>query len=527
MAFLTGYSFFSLRDSKKVEPRDVIEINNLKKEFLKNVSPKIFVDLSGLYYAPGQGEELLSPSFDLGRKTTQKSLKVFSSRQNCFTDLLKFKRKNSINKLSKSYLWERFRCGLRSSLPNDFFDTPPYLHPSGYSYALLAFKSQYPIFQKGWWIESNLPFFHLQELQTIKEQIPQTQLIYTILANLDKHSLESLMKKRSSILTPEYLMIKRKGKGQISPRMAYYIYLRDDLDRFLDNSDYRVEKVDLRPGCHFKDGDICWRLSFNRIFSKTTKWMLFICFGTIFLMVMVLITLYNKIRKDNAEEKRRRLALQVLTHEFRTPVTDMLLLINKIDKNIDCLNAETQENFMRLSSDVYRLQRLSETSRHYLKASSQGKSNRGENLIDFKVEKIPSVNEFILDQVDLFQNQLEGQISLNLLEPDQGFSLDTYWVGVCLKNLIENALSHGVLPIEITAKIKNDSLVMIVQDSGPGPERSFEEICSEFVKGNLSQGSGLGLNIVNKVIISMNGLFKFNSNKKNKTQFIIELKDLK
>ena len=83
-------------------------------------------------------------------------------------------------------------------------------------------------------------------------------------------------------------------------------------------------------------------------------------------------------------------------------------------------------------------------------------------------------------------------------ESNQGLSLesiiyrelctDTYWVGICVKNLVENALVHGMKPINVTLRWDEDELFVEVGDQGECDFPDLEVITQEFVKGNKSLG---------------------------------------
>ena len=195
--------------------------------------------------------------------------------------------------------------------------------------------------------------------------------------------------------------------------------------------------------------------------------------------------------------KEKRLALQVLTHEFRTPVASLLLQVEDLGKNFDKLPLESQDNFMRINSDVYRLKRLTEMSRNYLKSQNNNK------LIDFNLEELPSLNNFIEDVVQEFadsrENELDReQIIINPLEQDAGITVDWYWLRICLQNLLNNAFDHGQPPVEISLGTTRTSIVIKVIDSGNCQFKDLDEITAEFAKGTQSKGTGLGLNIVRK-----------------------------
>jgi signal transduction histidine kinase len=218
----------------------------------------------------------------------------------------------------------------------------------------------------------------------------------------------------------------------------------------------------------------------------------------------------TKIKEQRIEEERKKLALQVLTHEFRTPISSLILEVESIKKSFSLLTPALQESFMRVSGDVFRLQRLTEKSRNYLKFQ------RPKKQVDFNVMKMSSFNEWFSFIIDHYK----GDVEFSPLVKDTDAKLDPYWVEISVKNLIENALAHGKSPISVTLTKENKLINITVSDQGICQFDSLDEMCREFTKGKNSSGSGLGLNIVRKVIKEMGGDLKF---RKNPTRFILEI----
>ena len=71
-------------------------------------------------------------------------------------------------------------------------------------------------------------------------------------------------------------------------------------------------------------------------------------------------------------------------------------------------------------------------------------------------------------------------------------------------NLINNSKRYGAEPIELSAKVENQHLLIRVADHGEGiPEDQIEDLMQPFVRGNEArtiQGSGLGLAIVKRIV---------------------------
>ncbi|WP_151979950.1 ATP-binding protein [Acinetobacter guerrae] len=73
-----------------------------------------------------------------------------------------------------------------------------------------------------------------------------------------------------------------------------------------------------------------------------------------------------------------------------------------------------------------------------------------------------------------------------------------------IANLINNAKRYGAEPIELSAHVENEYILISVADHGEGiPEDQIEELMQPFVRGNAArtvQGSGLGLAIVKRIV---------------------------
>jgi two-component system sensor histidine kinase KdpD len=83
--------------------------------------------------------------------------------------------------------------------------------------------------------------------------------------------------------------------------------------------------------------------------------------------------------------------------------------------------------------------------------------------------------------------------------------LDDVLYAQALTNVLENALLHSPpgAPVELTAQLSPDALVLEIRDHGPGlPEGGVERVFEKFWRGNLRQdrpGAGLGLTIARAI----------------------------
>jgi len=514
MAFATGYVALFLRGPYQATEQDVVTITQLKTEFQKNVEPEGIVNFNSLYSSSGQ-VQLLNPFYALPEPGVRDAKISYFTNQNCFQQ---FGKLLNFRNFEKVWIWEEFRCNRRNNLPLGFFTSPPFIHPTGMSYAMLAFLSSKGEYQDKQWVMNHLPFFHSTELRKVKKEVGELRGIFSILEKLNEMELSHLSKGDGTILSPDYLLARLNyfGKDDV---LEYRVYLRSQLDQFLKDSPFILTNFGKGDSCFYRDGSICWDYNVKHVFKLANSSTIILFFGLILIVTIVVHLLIEKLKQQKHEDERRRFALRVLTHEFRTPVASMLLLIERLNKKMSELDDDSQEAFLRMSSEVYRLQRLVEMSKHYLKAEQRG------GVIQFSSAEIASVNEFIEELISPYVDLYPESVNFKPLAQDTSWRGDVYWISIVIKNLVENALSHGKPPVEIELFVENSKLLVKVLDHG---ECSFDELgdmTKEFVKGTASSGSGLGLNIVRSIIEEMGG--KLNFQAKPNTVFLLEIPEIK
>lgn len=494
MAFVSGYLALFLQGDQKAGEEDIQEIATLKQVFQKEVAPEMVVSLTSIYYGKGQ-LELLDPTDILSLRENSRSKVNYTSNKRCFQDFGKLLSPKSIEKV---WIWEEYRCNRRDRLPRDFFVEGPYVHPSGNSYAYLAMNTGREVFQKRFWVESHLPFFHTLELSDVQNRIGKLDGIFHVLASMNVRELASLARGRGTILGNEYLM-GRLIYPKIFNILEYRVYSRVQLDNFLKKTEFSLEPLAPGKRCFYQDGVLCWNYSMRHLFSMANRSTLILLAGFMVIIVFIVRMLLTKLKNQKLEDEKRRLALRVLTHEFRTPITSMMLLMEQMGKNSSSLSDEVQEIYLNLSREVYRMKRLTETSRNYLKADNS------KRLLNLNISKIDDLRDFVDEILFSFEADTEeGDIVIHSVDEKLSVHTDPYWLSICVKNIVENALRHGKRPVNIYLNKDNDRVELSIVDQGESCFESLDEMTEEFAKGPSSEGTGLGMNIVSKVCQELN-----------------------
>jgi len=82
-------------------------------------------------------------------------------------------------------------------------------------------------------------------------------------------------------------------------------------------------------------------------------------------------------------------------------------------------------------------------------------------------------------------------------------------------NLVDNALTHGGVPVQVHMSCIDGTMQLLVIDSGPGlPRGAGDSLLEAFARGDASRGVpgfGLGLAIVHQIVMRLHGQLSFES----------------
>jgi two-component system OmpR family sensor kinase len=173
-------------------------------------------------------------------------------------------------------------------------------------------------------------------------------------------------------------------------------------------------------------------------------------------------------------------------HELRTPLAGAIAQAQR-------LQAETQDTDAKgraagIEATLKRLTRLSE--RLLQLARAEGGRLRRDQTTDLR-----PVAGMIVD--DLARAAAPGQIRLSLPEAAVMSDLDPDAFAILLRNLVDNALRHGLPDAPVTVALRPDGTLTVANEGPVLPPEVLARLITRFERaGSTAEGSGLGLAIV-------------------------------
>jgi signal transduction histidine kinase len=227
-----------------------------------------------------------------------------------------------------------------------------------------------------------------------------------------------------------------------------------------------------------------------------------------FIILIGLFAIYQSARAVVALSERRSRFVSSVTHELKTPLTNIRMYIEMLEQGIARDHEREQEYFRILGSESSRLSRLINNVLEYSKLEKK------QVHLDLQrgtlQEVIQEVKEVM--QEKLVQEGFDLKVEREEVPP---FKYDREAMIQVLINLIDNSMKFGrSSPTRrITIKVwpEGDTVRISVSDTGPGiPGSGLKKIFEDFyrVDSDLTRttgGTGIGLALVKKLVTAMGG----------------------
>ncbi|MFO0555188.1 MAG: HAMP domain-containing sensor histidine kinase [Polyangiaceae bacterium] len=388
--------------------------------------------------------------------------------------------------LRKAVEWHAATCA-GGAPPIELIESAPFLHPSGRSYAALGDEAA-----------SHAGAMHVLELAAVDPTLLDAE--ERALARLPRAAWEGLARGDSLVLTARVLVLAERNEIGIE---RLRIYDREAWDAFSRTAALALVSEPSATCARPASSAACWepRTLASRRAPALVAWSL--SSATLFVIAVVLLAL--RLRRDRARLREDRLfVLRTLTHELRTPATTLRLDIEPLRAAYDELPRDCQEPLLRVSDGVERMLRVLHTTARYMALFEP----RGAGAADLlKIVRVSSARAMLEEMAESWP---EG-VTLAALGEDGPLDTDPEWLGVALRNLVENATRHGAPPVRVTWRLQDGNFITRVTDAGDSRALSFTRAIEPFGRAPQSAGLGLGLAIVHRVARLFGGALRHSS----------------
>jgi signal transduction histidine kinase len=225
-------------------------------------------------------------------------------------------------------------------------------------------------------------------------------------------------------------------------------------------------------------------------------------------ILLGLFAIYRSTQKIVDFSERQSRFVSSVTHELKTPLTNIRMYIEMLEQGMARDPEREQEYFGILQSESARLSRL---ITHVLELSKLEKKHRRPNL------QIGTFDEVLKDVENLMSGSLQ-QAGFTLKRENllsRPFRYDREIMVQVLINLLENSVKFGkgaaLKEIIIRLREEGKRVHVEVADTGPGiPDRDLKKIFNDFYRAenavtSTSGGTGIGLALVKRFVTLLGG----------------------
>lgn len=233
----------------------------------------------------------------------------------------------------------------------------------------------------------------------------------------------------------------------------------------------------------------------------------------------------SALKKEKELNELKTKFLSLVSHEFKTPLSGILTSAMLLGKYKLTEQQEKRDKHVKTISD--KVHYLNNILNDFLSIEKLETGKINYTYSTFKLSKV--VNEVVYNANMLLK---DGQ-KINYPENIDEMSLfqDEKIVELSLSNLVHNAIKYSSENTIVDLKIKQDEkfTTFIIKDNGIGiPEIDQKSIFNRYFRAEnalLTQGTGIGLNIVKSHLENLGGTISFISEENRGSTFTIKLQN--
>ena len=232
--------------------------------------------------------------------------------------------------------------------------------------------------------------------------------------------------------------------------------------------------------------------------------------------------LYNDISQQKEYEQRLteqrdelNVLNQVLRHDIRNDLQVVTGYLGLLAESLD----ETHEGREYMD-------RVLHSSSHAIELTETAREIADVMLKDERESKPVSISTTITNEIKAVQSSYpHSEVVYEEPHPDVDVLADDL-LGSVFRNLLKNAIQHNdkeVPTVAVSAHADDRTVTVRVADNGPGiPDEMKDEIFGRDTKGLDSEGTGIGLYLVKKLVSSYDGDVSVEDNTPEGAVFVVE-----
>ncbi|PKQ46390.1 PAS domain-containing sensor histidine kinase [Confluentibacter flavum] len=231
----------------------------------------------------------------------------------------------------------------------------------------------------------------------------------------------------------------------------------------------------------------------------------------------------SALKKEKELNELKTKFLSLVSHEFKTPLSGILTSAMLLGKYKLTEQQEKRDKHIKTISD--KVHYLNNILNDFLSIEKLDTGKINYKFCSFKISKV--VNEVVYNANMLLKEGQEIKYPENI--DDYSMFQDEKIVELALSNLVHNAIKYSsentLVDIQIKQNDKNTTFK--IKDNGMGiPINDQKNIFNRYFRAEnalLTQGTGIGLNIVKSHLENLGGTISFISEENKGSEFVITL----
>ena len=232
------------------------------------------------------------------------------------------------------------------------------------------------------------------------------------------------------------------------------------------------------------------------------------------------VYLNEQASKSQEEKEKLKVFLSDISHQLKTPLTSINLMIDNILDNNNLSLEEKRKILFQIKHKIKHINSLILILLKLAKFDSNTIVFKRQNNALLTIINEASKNVSALADLKNIEININNNDNINIY-------CDYKWEVEALTNIIKNCIEYSLENSKIDIFINDNNLYtkLTIKDYGKGMDKEeIKNIFKRFYKGNNSfnDSIGIGLSLAKNIIEKDNGLISVKSKKNNGTEFIIK-----